>query len=557
VIPFSSPSHVRSPGPLLPFLLAFVLAMLAAPAAANTGFTGVFTIDLRAGPLPIAGLTFTAPAWGATLETGLSSTVSWSYSGATPNAEAYLALVEPGGAATHPVAKTALGAGSFDGWVAGQAGNGYRFRMTTIDGFSSDGPSFSLSDDPPTEGATFRALASPCRAVDTRAPGGYPISGGRMGEGESRSFVIPSSSCGIPPDASAYSLNATVVPAGPLGYLTMWPTGQARPLVSTLNSSDGRVKANAAIVPAGAGGAISAYVTDSTDLILDVNGYFVPAGSSGGLSFYPVTPCRIGDTRNAPGPNGGPTMQAGEPRTISPSGVCGIPSMAQALSLNYTVVPREALGFLTTWPTGQDQPFVSTLNAPTGTIVANAAIVPTGAGGQVSIYVTNATDVIVDVNGYFAPAGSPGALSFYASTPCRIVDTRLADGPFGGPVMAPGETRGYTVPSSSCSIPSTARAYSLSATVVPNGGLGYLSLWPTVSILDAPDGAVTSNAAIVPAGAGGTIDVFTTDQTHLLLDVNGYFAPARSSSLEVTVTLAGGVPLTMVRIAAGRFEMGL
>ena len=45
-----------------------------------------------------------------------------------------------------------------------------------------------------------------------------------------------------------------VVPAGLLGYLTVWPTGQTQPVASTLNSLDGRIKSNAAIVPAGEGG---------------------------------------------------------------------------------------------------------------------------------------------------------------------------------------------------------------------------------------------------------------------------------------------------------------
>ena len=67
------------------------------------------------------------------------------------------------------------------------------------------------------EGATFHALPSPCRAVDTRSPSVYPISGGRMAAGESRSFALPSSSCGIPSNALAYSLNATVVPTGRSG----------------------------------------------------------------------------------------------------------------------------------------------------------------------------------------------------------------------------------------------------------------------------------------------------------------------------------------------------
>jgi hypothetical protein len=76
--------------------------------------------------------------------------------------------------------------------------------------------------------------------------------------------------------AAAYSLNVTVVPEGPLYYLTTWPTGSSQPTVSTLNSFDGRVVANAAIVPAGTNGAISVYVTDPTQVILDINGYFAP-----------------------------------------------------------------------------------------------------------------------------------------------------------------------------------------------------------------------------------------------------------------------------------------
>jgi len=68
----------------------------------------------------------------------------------------------------------------------------------------------------------------------------------------------------------------TVVPSGVLYYLTAWPAGLSQPLVSTLNSFDGSIVANAAIVPAGTNGAISIYVTNPTHLVLDINGYFAP-----------------------------------------------------------------------------------------------------------------------------------------------------------------------------------------------------------------------------------------------------------------------------------------
>ena len=59
--------------------------------------------------------------------------------------------------------------------------------------------------------------------------------------------------------------------------------------------------ANAAIVPAGIGGEISAYIYTSgkADLLVDVNGYLAPSNSGAGnpLSLYTVTPCRVLDTR--------------------------------------------------------------------------------------------------------------------------------------------------------------------------------------------------------------------------------------------------------------------
>src|SRR5262249_37655531 len=159
---------------------------------------------------------------------------------------------------------------------------------------------------------------------------------------------------------------------------------------------------------------------------------------------------------------------AGQTRTffINFAG-CGIPLTAQAYSLNMTVVPFGALAFLTTWPYLQPQPFVSTLNAFTGTVTANAAIVPAGYNGAISTYVTNATDLVIDINGYFAPPGSLGELNFHPVTPCRISDTRDPVGTFGGPQMTPGQSRDFPVVASSCGLPSSAKAYSFNATVVP------------------------------------------------------------------------------------------
>jgi uncharacterized repeat protein (TIGR03803 family) len=366
----------------------------------------------------------------------------------------------------------------------------------------------------------------PCRVVDTRNPngtfGGPPIQGQT-----SRSFPLPQGSCGIPSTATVYSLNVTVVPRGRLGYLTIWPTGQAQPQVSTMNS-DGRIKANAAIVPAGSSGAVSVYVSDTTDVILDINGYFVSPQAQT-YQFYPLPPCRLVDTRGNNGHLGGPYLTGAVERDFplleSPC-INQLPLQPAAYSLNVTALPHPAgqfLGYLTVWPAGGMQPGVSTLNNPNATNVANAAILPAGTGGAIAVYPSQSTDLLIDINGYFATQGT-GGMSLYAMSPCRVLDTRDNHGqPFN-------HEKTIDVVGSACAPSLNSQAYVFNATVVPSGALGFLTLWPNgqdqpnVSTLNAQDGAVTSNMAIVPTD-DGSIDAYASALTHLIMDISGYFAP--------------------------------
>ena len=120
-----------------------------------------------------------------------------------------------------------------------------------------------------------------------------------------------------------------------------------------------------------------------------------------------MTPCRVVDTRpgpNFPPPFGPPSLSAGSSRTfpLLSSTKCTIPAVAQAYSFNVTVAPPGSLGFLTIWPTGQTRPNASTLNDPLGTIIANAAIVPAGTSGSVDVYASDSTNLVIDINGYYA-----------------------------------------------------------------------------------------------------------------------------------------------------------
>lgn len=85
----------------------------------------------------------------------------------------------------------------------------------------------------------------------------------------------------------------------------------------------------------------------------------------------------------------------------STSSPCAPPSTAQGYVLNATVVPSGALSYLTLWPDGETQPWVSTLNADDGATTSNMAVVPS-TDGSVDTFSSNPTNLILDLFGYFA-----------------------------------------------------------------------------------------------------------------------------------------------------------
>ena len=120
----------------------------------------------------------------------------------------------------------------------------------------------------------FFAVA-PCRVVDTRNPvstNGGPI----LGTGTQRDFAIRGN-CGIPTTAKAVSLNVTITGATTSSFLTLWPSGGARPVVSTINfTQNDTALANGAIVGISTNpGDLSVFNSSgNVHVILDVTGYF-------------------------------------------------------------------------------------------------------------------------------------------------------------------------------------------------------------------------------------------------------------------------------------------
>lgn len=163
---------------------------------------------------------------------------------------------------------------------------------------------------------------TPCRVVDTRNPAGA-LAGPALAPRSPRTFPIADSTC-LPPGASAmaYAVNVTIVPPGatpgklnlnsPVGFVTVWPSGQPMPVASTINSWLGTVAANFAIVQAGFAGALDVYSTDKTDIIIDLAGYFTPIPAN------TVTYGRGLMSVTMPGPDGGQSVEVLVDSTVYP-----------------------------------------------------------------------------------------------------------------------------------------------------------------------------------------------------------------------------------------------
>jgi hypothetical protein len=131
--------------------------------------------------------------------------------------------------------------------------------------------------------------------------------------------------------------------------------------------------------------------------------------TSPGVAFVAMQPCRVFDTRNANGPYGGPRLLANVTRNFDiDSGPCtGIPAGVDAYSMNFGAILADGIGFVTIWPTGVSQPTVSSINTIPGYVLANAAVVPAGTGGSISVFPNTGMHLYGDINGYFTDQFNP------------------------------------------------------------------------------------------------------------------------------------------------------
>jgi hypothetical protein len=193
--------------------------------------------------------------------------------------------------------------------------------------------------------------------------------------------------------ASAVALNVTAIGASEAGFLTVYPCATTPPVASNVNFGAGEVRPNNTIVAVAPGGLVCVYSSAAVDVVIDVTAAF---SASGQFEYLPATPHRLIDTRET-----GVIAAGGEIAFAVPSPG----ATPDAVSVNVTATGHDTDGYTTTFGCGTVLPEASTLNQRVGESNANGAIVPVGAGATGCVFTSSATNLIVDLNGWWVPAG--------------------------------------------------------------------------------------------------------------------------------------------------------
>ena len=258
----------------------------------------------------------------------------------------------------------------------------------------------------------------------------------------------------------------------------------------------------------------------------------VPGDSTG---FLAVAPVRLVDTRSGVGAPQLPVEARCVVRVKLDDSSAPIGATAAVLTVTSAGAPRPT--FVTVYACGGARPFVSHLNPRPNDPVPGLAIVPLDATREACIYVDDTTEILVDLTGWYAPAGSP----LHELTPIRVLDTRSAP---RTPGLAPGRPQDGTtirIPLAGRALPAEAHAVAAVvtltnatqqtfATAAPCGSL------PGTSTVNTLPGLDRGAPAMVGLDAGGDLCVYVDRSADVIVDITGWYGDD---------TPAIGVPLVV------------
>jgi glucose/arabinose dehydrogenase len=247
----------------------------------------------------------------------------------------------------------------------------------------------------------FVAL-EPARVADTRLPSGTTLDSGSPNPWTATTAgwdIDVTGHVGVPSDGTAGSVVlsiAAIADDQPAGWLSVHPSGGPIRTTSNVNVQRGEVRANLIVVPLGAAGNVSLEVLNVADAVVDVVGYVTsddaPPASSG--LYRAVDTSRVVDTRL---PLGFGSLQADVPVGIAIPGAETASAVVQNLTMTNTTAP----GHLSAHPSATT-PVVSNLNVDgPGQTRAVLAVTKLGEGGTMRYTSYAATDLVIDVLGFF------------------------------------------------------------------------------------------------------------------------------------------------------------
>ena len=273
----------------------------------------------------------------------------------------------------------------------------------------------------------------------------------------------------------------------------------------------------ATATPVGAEATRSATYTVPNPPAVDTQQFLAEADAgsqSGGL--HAVAPQRLLDTRTTG------RISAGGVADVAVTGQAGLPpSGVDAAVLTLTITEPIAAGYATAYPCGTGRPDASNVNFTAGATVPNLTTVSVGSTGHVCIYTSAPTNLVVDVSAWYG-VGDDRAASV---APTRIADTRTTKTKLAaGGVLVVRPTVAPDVPATGV----TAVAVNVTATEPERAG--FLTVYPCdqpaplTSNVNYTAWHDTADAAVVGvSGMDGTICVFSSAPTHVVVDINGWF----------------------------------
>jgi hypothetical protein len=377
----------------------------------------------------------------------------------------------------------------------------------------------------------------PARILDTRS--GLGTTAGLVRSGQSRTFQVTGVG-GVPASGvGTVVLNVTAIKPSRSGYLTVYPSGRARPATPSLNYPAGRTTDNLVHIPVGELGKVSLYQWSAdVHVVADVVGWSSNGGATlqpGEGLLNPTMPVRVLDTRKTS------ALGARVARSFKVTGMggsAGVPaSGAGAVVLNVHVLRPTTAGYLTVYPGGQSRPSTWNLNFRTGETRANRVIVPVGTNGTVNVYNSaGSSHVIVDVNGWYTgPNSTVGGARLVGITPFRLHDTRNS----GLGALQVKETRTYQAAGNG-GLPATDALNAPTAVVLNVTALhtttraGSMVAYPaganppTAADISYSGIQNVSNLVVVRLSAAGAFSLANLgpDATNALIDVDGFYTMA-------------------------------